>query len=348
MFDENTVARQIASGHKTGRKTFAFDENHDPTEPITMWFQDTGEGLGLFVIFYTQACRWSRCLGCNLPSLCSQFPVGFKNVLTQVDRVFANPAVQKRRSEIRRLIVSNNGSVLDQITFPSTALMHLVLQAQLNFSNLSVLCLETRAEYVEPAELEFLARAIKEGETPTELELAIGFEAFDDKIRNNLMKKGLTKKVFEELIGDMAEHRFRLKCYLMQKPMPGMTDEEGIRDIQNAIAYFGTLSAAHGGKDAGPRVQINVHLNPTYVAKGTILEKAFLEGGYTPPNLRDVARAALFAENLPLTVFIGLNDEGLAVPGGSFIREGDDPLVERLEKFNQRQDYNILHSFVSL
>lgn len=344
MLDKSTVVRQIASGHEKGGKTFAFDESHNPAEPITMWFQDCVEGLGLFVIFYTQACRWSQCLGCNLPSLCSQFPIGFKSILTQIDRVFTDPEVQKKRREIRRLIVSNNGSVLDQATFPSTALMHLVLQAQLNFPNLSVLCLETRAEYVEPAELEFLARAIKEGETPTELELAIGFEAFDDRIRNNLMKKGLTKKVFEKLVDNMACHRFRLKCYLMQKPMPGMTDEEAILDIQNAIAYLAALSKNHEDKNGNPQVRINIHLNPTYAARGTVLERAFLSGEYVPPNLRDVARAALSGENLPLAIFVGLNDEGLAIPNGSFIRKGDELLIKQLEEFNRTQSYGILRS----
>jgi len=39
---------------------------------------------------------------------------------------------------------------------------------------------------------------------------------------------------------------------------------------------------------------------------------------------------------------IGLFDEGLAVEGGSFLREGDEELVNKLERFNRTQDYNIL------
>ena len=54
----------------------------------------------------------------------------------------------------------------------------------LNCPNISVLTLETRPEYVQVSELQLLARAIKEGDTPTKLELAVGFEAFDDTIRN--------------------------------------------------------------------------------------------------------------------------------------------------------------------
>ena len=49
---------------------------------------------------------------------------------------------------------------------------------------IETLTLETRPEYVDWEELEVLSRALKEGETQTTLEVAIGFEAFDDTIRN--------------------------------------------------------------------------------------------------------------------------------------------------------------------
>ena len=108
----------------------------------------------------------------------------YRDILKQIDFVFNDPEVRGRQQNIRKLIVSNNGSVLDQATFSSTALIYLVLQSNLHFPNLSVFSIETRVEYVEVEELEFLARVLGEGDTPTELELAVGFEAFDDHIRN--------------------------------------------------------------------------------------------------------------------------------------------------------------------
>ena len=55
-----------------------------------------------------------------------------------------------------------------------------------------------------------------------------------------------------------------------------------------------------------------------------------------------MARAARYAKDKPLSIFIGLFDEGLAVEGGSFLREGDDELVQLLEQFNRTQNYDIL------
>ena len=65
------------------------------------------------------------------------------------------------------------------------------------------------------------------------------------------------------------------------------------------------------------------------------------------PKLIDVARAALHGRNKNITIFLGLSDEGLACEGGSFIRPGDQSIVEKMEQFNQTQDYDILKKIVS-
>lgn len=331
----STIAETIEKGSRKAGKTYDFNEGHDHASPWKMWFQESDEGLILFVVFYSQACRWSQCLGCNLPSKMSQEHVAYKELIHQIDHVFCNPQVVHKKEEITKVIVSNNGSILDQDTFSSTALMYLLVQLNLHFPRLRVLSLETRAEYVEVAELEFLSRALAESDGDSTLEIAIGFEAFDDHIRNDVFFKGLTLKRLEQLVEDMAPYGFHLKCYFMQKPIPGMTESEAIADIHDAIDYLGFLSDKF-------KVPINMHLNPTYVATGTKLEEAFLEGQFTPPFLRNVARAALQARNTPISIFIGLNDEGLAAEGGSFIRRGEEELVELLEEFNRTQDFEIL------
>jgi radical SAM enzyme (TIGR01210 family) len=316
-------------------KTFQYNDDHDERQPAKFWFDQTSDGCMLFVVFYTAACRWGHCLGCNLPSMSAGRPIGFRSLMAQVDALFAEPEVQARRGEIRHLIVSNNGSVLDEQTFSSTALIYLVAQANIHFPNLSVLTLETRPDYVDVAELEFLARALKEGETPTTLELAVGFEAFDDRIRNKVYKKGLTIREFRECVERVARHKFRLRCYFMFKPVPGMTDAQAIEDIQQAIDYLVVVATEFGCK-------ITMHLNPTYVAQGTLLEEAFRRGEYLPPHLKDVITAVRHAQGKPITLTIGLNDEGLAVDGGSFLRPEEEPLRAALARFNADQDFTAL------
>jgi radical SAM enzyme (TIGR01210 family) len=329
------IEHQIARGSHLGQKQYVFDETHDPTRPAGWWFQESEEGEILFVVFYSQACRWSRCLGCNLPSQMSRHHVDFKALMRQVDYLFAHPDVVRRYGTLRKVIVSNNGSILDEETFSSTALMYLVARLNIHLPRVAVLSLETRVEYVEVAELEFLARALKEGATPAALEVAVGFEAFDERIRNEVFLKGLRLDRFEDLCRKLAVHHFRLKCYFMQKPVPGMSDEEGVQDIRRAIDYLSQQAREH-------QLQINLHLNPTYAARGTVLETCFRQGSWAPPRLRDVARAALHAAGKGITVYLGLSDEHLACEGGSFVRPGDEAWVERLALFNRTQDYRLL------
>lgn len=325
---------QILHGSETAEKCFAFTER-DPTLPTQWWFQQEPEGTVLFTVFYTRACRWNRCLGCNLPATASLHHVHFRDLMAQIDHLFALDEIKARARDIHKLIVSNNGSVLDEVTFPTTALFYLLARMNVELPNLDVLSLETRAEYVDWDELSYIARALNERDRRAVLELAIGFEAFDDHIRNHVFKKGLTLETFERLVELMSPYQYRLKCYFMLKPVVGMTSDEAVEDIHRAIDYLHDQVTQSG-------VPINMHLNPTYVASGTSLVEAFERGLYSPPTLHEVARAARHARGKNLSVYLGLFDEGLAVPGGSFLREGDEPLRDRLEQFNRTQNFDLL------
>lgn len=330
---------QIKKGSEKGLKAYAFNDSHDETKLAQMWFQESNEGLVLFVVFYTLACRWSRCLGCNLPSMMSSRHIPFRSIMAQIDNMFKNPQVIERKKQIRKIIISNNGSILDEDTFSSTALMYLLSQVNIHLTKLSVFAMETRPEYVDAAELEFIARALAEGEQETRLEIIIGFEAFDEKIRNKVFDKGLSLEVFERFVDRISLYGYGLKCYFMLKPVPHMSDQEAVKDIENGIDYLSDLAERYN-------VPINMHLNPTYVATGTALEEAFKKGEFTPPQLKDAVRAALYSKGKTVSVFIGLSDEGLALDGGSFIRPGEEALVEQMEEFNRTGDYGVLEELL--
>ncbi len=329
------VIEQIKKGSEKGKKEYGFNDDHDPTKPAQWWFQESDEGLVLFVVFYTLACRWSRCLGCNLPSMMSSRHIPFDDIIKQVDFLFEIPEIHEKKIQIKKLIVSNNGSVLDEDTFSSTALMYLLCRANLYLPQLSAFSMETRPEYVDVEELEFISRALKEGKTATRLELVIGFEAFDETVRNALFDKGLSLDIFEKFVQKISPYGFSLKCYFMLTPVPGISDKDAVLDIKKGIDYLSDISEKYS-------IPVNMHLNPTYVATGTILEDAFANGKYQPPFIKDAIEAVLHAKNKSLSIFVGLSDEGLAVEGGSFIRPGDEPLIEGLDAFNKTGDYSLL------
>ena len=316
-------------------KFYTFREAHNPRLPANYWFQHPPEGLTLFLVLFTRTCRWARCLGCNLPSLQSPYDVPFADIMKQVDYIFEFLLSVEQKENLKKIILSNNGSVLDEATFSTTALLYFVARMNISCPNISVLTLETRPEYVDLAELEVLHRALQEGRSPTDLELAVGFEAYDDKIRNEIFNKGLNLETFEAMVEKIAGYGFKLKTYFMLKPVPGLTEKAAIEDIINGINYLDSLSRRY-------RIRINMHLNPTFVANGTALETEFREGNYEPPQLQSVQKAALAAEKKQISLYIGLNDEGLAVPEGSFIRRGDETLLEKLRDFNQSGNFSFL------
>ena len=108
---------QIERAALAGGKQHGFADDHEPTTPAQWWFQESHDGLVLFAVFYTQACRWGQCRGCNLPMLMSRKHVPFAAIMDQVDHLFALPEIAAQHGAIKKLIISNNGSVLDQETF---------------------------------------------------------------------------------------------------------------------------------------------------------------------------------------------------------------------------------------
>ena len=331
------IARQITAQTESAGKDHGFDETHNPRLPADHWFQDTPEGRCLFLVFYTQACRWSRCVSCNLPSRLSLQQVARADLMKQIDFVFDFLLSTEQKNKLARIIISNNGSILDEVTFSTTALLYFVSRMSVECQEMKVLSIETRCEYVDWHELQVLARALGEAPNPARLELAVGFEAFDDKIRNEIFFKGLSLEVFEKTTRMVARHGFSLKAYFMLKPIPGMSNDEAVEDIHRAIDYLSALSQKFG-------LPINIHLNPTYVASGTLLEDAFLRGDYSPPSLESVIRAIRHANGTNVSVFVGLNDEGLAVAGGSFLDGADPSQLQMLQKFNRTQEFEALGS----
>jgi archaeosine synthase beta-subunit len=334
--ENDRIAEIIQKINDECGKFYTFQEEHNPRIPTDFWFQHPPEGLTLFLVLYTRSCRWARCSACNLPSMESQFHVPFNDIMKQVDYIFDFMLSAEQKKKLCKIILSNNGSILDEDTFSTTALLYFVAKMNMNCPNISVLTLETRPEYVDMAELEVLHRALQEGPTSTDLELAVGFEAFDDKIRNDIFNKGMSLEGFENMVAQVAKYGFRLKTYFMLKPVPGLSEEEAIADVVKGINYLDQIAVKYN-------IQINMHLNPTYVSTGTVLETEFKKGTFVPPKLESVQKTVLASKEKKISIYVGLNDEGLAVPGGSFIRAGDEELQEKLLKFNHTGDYSWLN-----
>ncbi len=69
-----------------------------------------------------------------------------------------------------------------------------------------------------------------------------------------------------------------------------------------------------------------------------------LEFGFQPPELDSVMQVVKYSNQLNMPIYVGLDDEGMAVKGGTFRSTGLDKekTVKALQSFNRHQDFEKL------
>lgn len=309
----------------------------EPDRPIQFWFDTARGGLQLFIVYYTARCSYGLCMGCALPKLAADALISPAAMFRQTELVLDHMTTEQERAKVSTLVLSNNGSVLDEPTFPQAALLHTLVRAAETLPNLRTISLETRVEFVRETQLRAIRTTLDSVRDGLAFELAVGVEIFDEKLRNRVARKGLSNRGLARLADMAARCGAGLRCYFMLKPLPDMSDDDAFDDLARGLDYFDAIS-----RDTG--VPVVVHVNPTYAALGTELEAAFKEGRFVPPDLRRL-EALLSARKVgSAQVHLGLNDEGLAVEGGSFLRPDVADAARRLRRFNALQDPSQLHA----
>jgi radical SAM enzyme (TIGR01210 family) len=285
----------------------------------------------LVLALFTKGCLYRRCSFCALPSLSAGADdVSAADIKAQVDLVMRGCPAKQRRG-IRRVTVYNSGSVLDRRTLPTEALWYL-FEKLAAFPALAEVSLDTRAEFVEDQELGGLKARIK-----GRLTVAVGYETHDERIRNRVLRKGLSEEAFHRLAVKLAAHGVRLKAYVLIKPEASLTEAQAVTEAVRTLKHL---------RDAGRRLglEVEAHLNPTYVARGSALEEEFRLKHYQPPRLWSVVDIISRLAGQGLAIHVGLDTEGLAVRGGTFRNCGRcDPRVRAaLRAFSSSQDYGLL------
>jgi hypothetical protein len=304
----------------------------DKRLPVSHYIQETPLGCELVLSLYTKGCRYAQCSFCSLPSLSSGAEtVSVEDIKAQVDAIFGH-CTRAQLAGLRRVSVYNSGSVLDQETLPTEALWHLFDKIA-GQSGARLAALDTRAEYVEGWELDGMLKRLG----TSGLELAVGYETHDERIRNRVLRKGLSEDSFKRLCILLSSKGVRLKAYVMVKPDPSMSEREGIEEAVRTLRHIADLGRKF-------ELLVSAHLNPTYVAKGSQLEGEFRAKSYAPPRLWSVVEILLRMEGVRLPVQVGLHTEGLAVRGGTFRNCGlcDEGVRAALKAFSGTQDYGLL------
>ncbi len=309
----------------------------DPTKPLFHWYVDSPIGKELVFALYTLPCRYAMCAFCSLPSLAAGGErVTPQDIEKQVDFVLSHYE-REQLDALAKVSVYTAASTLDQECLPTRSLMYVMLRI-CDLPNLKVVSMETRVEYVEDWELKALRAVL--GET-VRVEVGLGYETRNPQLRNRVLGKGLGERALVQLFEMLAANDSGLKAYLMLKPHHSLSEEEGVREAIAGLDHLDGLGRAHG-------VPVSIHLNPTYIAKGCSLTDELVAHGFEPPELSSVLTVVREAHQRGLPIYVGLDDEGLAVHGGTFQSTGldRDATVAAIKAFNAHQDLDRMNAEV--
>lgn len=205
------------------------------------------------LILRTRGCRWDQCYMCGYTN--DAYPAGEEELIQQIDHAFE----QLKGEQVLKVFTS--GSFFDDAEVPPKIRAHLL--ERFNQAGLKKLIVESRPEYITEDRL-------KEFEG-VKLEVGIGLETANDRIRELCINKGFSFDDFKRAATVLRNKGFRVKCYLLLKP-PFLAEGEAIEDAINSVI--------------AAKYYVDVFsLNLTNVQKGTLVERLWRAKLYRPPWL---------------------------------------------------------------
>jgi len=230
-------------------------------------------------------CEWYKktggCTMCAFNQSTQAYTFGGKlypNFVFKLIFYYAYQKIKKLQPEL--LYIYNGGSFLSDKEIPfktQLAIMKFVSQ----HPTLKKILVESRADLVTAEKLALYKKAVGS----KQVEIALGLESADDQVRNDCLKKGLTKQSFEQAVSLCKEQGFPVFAYVFLKPHC-LDERQAIEDAVATIKYCFQV-----GVD-------EVSLSCAFVQKGTILEELYQQGKYSPPTLWSIIEVILRTSSL--------------------------------------------------
>lgn len=196
-------------------------------------------------------------------------------------------------------------------------------------TNVRKVLTESRVEYLNEERLRHLKSLLGN----KVLEIAIGFEAINDHIRNKVLKKNLKREELEYTAELFARLGIQLAAYTLIKP-PTLQEEEAIEEAVNSAYYIFDLAQKYG-------IQARILFEPVFVAKNTPLEQMYLRKEYELLNLWSVVEVIKRTAEKG-DVFVGLNDENISLDRVPYSCPNCyERIIAALNKFNSTQKTDV-------
>jgi hypothetical protein len=210
-------------------------------------------------------------------------------------------------ASISHLVLYNSGSILNPLEMPPEFLDEIVAFAS-SLPTVAVISLDSREPFIKPSALK---RILEVAPTKAAIRPILGIESSDDRIRNDVLRKGMSRTAINRVFNDLSRlavefgpSRIGLDVNIVIAG-PGTSRETAIDDAVGTARFALTKGADHG-------IRVDLNLHPYYPgARGlgrfadhprcslaTMIEVGTI--------IADLVRS----EEAATAIFIGWNDEG--------------------------------------
>ncbi len=257
-------------------------ETHPPKYGSKSWLEVKTSPFGkktsiITIILSTRGCTWAIAPqgGCTM--------CGYVNDSSRQRMTAEELKAQLLREHSRYLEVEgnriykiyNSGSFFDNVEI-SEEVRKFILTYLSSQPNTQKIIVEARPENMIREER--LARAREYVSEQVDLEIGVGLETSNDKIRKECINKNFTFEDFARAVKMARKHDITVKSYLMIKP-PHLTEHEALQDVVKSA-----IDSASVGASA-------VSLNAMNIQSATLVEYLWKQGKYRPPWLWTVLEA---------------------------------------------------------
>jgi radical SAM enzyme (TIGR01210 family) len=252
----------------------------------------------VMAVLRTVGCAWddgvSGCTMCDFKRYAVE-GVGVEQLTRQLEAVVRDFPANVEHFELLTL-----GSFLhDQEVPPEFRRRAMdILAAQPTVKSVLV---ESRAEYVNIERLMELKGRLRPDQT---LEMGLGVESRNSRLRNKVLKKGLSDRSVRRVMEVCKKAGVRFVSYLLVKPHT-LDEKGGIIDAIDSGEWISSLAREIG-------VEYRIAYEPVFITHGTMLERMFKEGSYQILNLWSVVHLAKISAARRWPVFFGMSDENLS------------------------------------
>jgi len=291
---------------------------HSPTELVGFW---TGEDLldgkpvkSNTIILRTKGCYWAQKGGCTMCGYsydAATTPPTYEDLMAQYRSIEG-----KIDGSVVKLFTS--GSFFDKSEVPDKARDEIL--ASLAGKAKKVIA-ETRPEFVTDGTMEDAKKFVPR------LEVAIGLETSNDRIRIECINKNFLFKDFVRASETAKKHGVTTKAYLLLKP-PFVSESDALEDIVGSVLdaapYAGTIS-----------------INLCNIQRGTIVDELFVGRAYRPPWLWTIVEAIRRVHGKTSSVIMSDPLAAGSARGPHNCYQCDAAFADAIRKYSMTQDISV-------